>query len=80
MWSVAYLIYVAEGQSWILFCALCNSPLFAVYLTVMTSQCGNQVNNKMQSDYGIKQSPFSNSNEHYEWTLSGKELQGFVYK
>ena len=34
----------------------------------------------MQSDYGIKQSPCSNSNEHYEWTLSGKELQGFVYK
>ena len=29
----------------------------------------------MQSDYGIKQSPFSNSNEHYEWTLAGKELQ-----
>ena len=80
LWSVAYLIYVAEGQSWILFCTLCNSPLFAVYLTVMISQCGNQVNNKMQSDYGIKQSPFSNSNEHYEWTLSGKELQGFVYK
>ena len=47
-------------------CALCNSPLFAVYLTVMISQCGNQVNNKMQSDNGIKQSPFSNSNEHDE--------------